>query len=102
MGFWGPYETALSYEHEVYPYDHSPNSEGEGGFSENFLVSEYTLLEKAHSASAFIDTFAALYPQLQEIIDFRDGDRTCNTRLLRAGCTRGRWSAPSRSRSGTR
>jgi pimeloyl-ACP methyl ester carboxylesterase len=66
-----PYETALSYEHEVYPYDHSPNSEGEGGFSENFLVPEYTLLEKTHLLGAFMDTFAALYPQLQDI-DFRD------------------------------
>ncbi len=66
-----PYESALSYEHEVYPYDHSLNSEGAGGFSENFIVPEYTLLEKAHLLGAFVDTFAALYPQLQEI-DFRE------------------------------
>ncbi len=65
------YETALSYEHEVYPYDHSGNSEGAGGFSENFLVPEYTLTDQAHLLGAFVDTFAALYPQLQEI-DFRD------------------------------
>ena len=65
------YETALSYEHEVYPYDHSGNSEGEGGFSENFLVPEYTLTDQIHLLGAFMDTFAALYPQLQEI-DFRD------------------------------
>ena len=64
------YETALSSEHEVYPYDHSANSEGEGGFSENFLVSEYTLIDKVHLLGAFIDTFAVLYPQLQDI-DFR-------------------------------
>ena len=64
------YETALSSEHEVYPYDHSPNSEGEAGFSENFIVPEYTLLEQVHLLGAFMDTFAALYPQLQEI-DFR-------------------------------
>ncbi len=64
------YETALSSEHEVYPYDHSTNSEGEGGFSENFLVSEYTLIDKVHLLGAFIDTFAVLYPQLQDI-DFR-------------------------------
>lgn len=64
------YETALSYEHEVYPYDHSPNSEGEGGFSENFLVPEYTLTDQVHLLGAFMDTFAALYPQLQGI-DFR-------------------------------
>jgi len=64
------YETALSSEHEVYPYDHSANSEGEGGFSENFLVPEYTLVEQIHLLGGFLDTFSVLYPQLQEI-DFR-------------------------------
>lgn len=65
------YETALAYEHEVYPYDHSPNSEGEAGFSENLIVEEYTLTDQVHLLGAFLDTFAALYPQLQEI-DFRE------------------------------
>ena len=65
------YETALSYEHDVYPYDHSPNSEGEGRFSENFIVAEYSLTDQVHLLGAFLDTFAALYPQLQDI-DFRD------------------------------
>lgn len=64
------YETALSYEHDVYPYDHTGNSEGEGGFSENFLVPEYSFTEQVHLLGAFMDTFAVLYPQLQEI-DFR-------------------------------
>ena len=64
------YETALSSEHDVYPYDHSANSEGEGGFSENFLVSEYSLIEQVHLLGAFLDTFSVLYPQLQDI-DFR-------------------------------
>jgi len=65
------YETALSHEQEVYPYDHSPNSEGAGQMSENLLVSEYTLLDQLHVLPAFMDTFGALYPQLQDI-DFRD------------------------------
>jgi proline iminopeptidase len=64
------YETALSHEHDVYPYDRSANHEGQGGFSENFLVREYTLVEQVHLLAGFMDTFAALYPQLQEI-DFR-------------------------------
>jgi proline iminopeptidase len=64
------YETALSYEHEVYPYDHTGNSEGEGGFSENFLVREYALIDQVHLLGAFMDTFSVLYPQLQDI-DFR-------------------------------
>lgn len=64
------YELALSYEHEVYPYDHSLNHEGEAGFSENFFVSEYSLIEQVHLLAGFMDTFSVVYPQLQEI-DFR-------------------------------
>jgi len=64
------YEPALSYEHEVDPYDHTGNSEGEGGFSENLFVEEYTLLEQIHNFAGFLDTFSVLYPQLQQI-DFR-------------------------------
>jgi pimeloyl-ACP methyl ester carboxylesterase len=65
------YEIALSYEHDVYPYDHTPNSEGEGGFSENFFVEEYTLVEQVHLLGAFMDTFAVLYPRIQDV-DFRE------------------------------
>lgn len=61
------YETALSHEHDVYPYDHSPNAEGAGGFSENLLVEEYSLLEQVHVLAAFMETFNALYPKLQGI-----------------------------------
>ena len=64
------YETALSHEHEVYPYDNTGNHEGESGFSENFIVPEYSLVEQVHLLAGFMDTFAALYPQLQGI-DFR-------------------------------
>ena len=65
------YETALSHEHEVYPYDHSSNSEGAGGFSENFLVEEYSLVDQVHLLGAFMDTFSVLYPQIQQV-DFRE------------------------------
>ncbi|MEZ5406845.1 MAG: alpha/beta hydrolase [Acidimicrobiales bacterium] len=65
------YETALAHEHDVYPYDHSPNAEGEGGFSENFFVSEYALIDQVHLLGGFMDTFSEIYPQLQDI-DFRD------------------------------
>jgi proline iminopeptidase len=64
------YETALAHEHEVYPYDHTDNSEGAAGFSENFLVEEYALIDQIHLLGAFMDTFSVVYPQLQEI-DFR-------------------------------
>ncbi len=65
-----PYETALSHEDAVYPYDHTGNSEGAAQMSENLLVEEYSLIDQVHVLGAFMDTFAALYPQLQDI-DFR-------------------------------
>ena len=64
------YEAALSHEMDMYPYDHSVNSEGEGGFSENLFVEEYSLVEQIHALGATVDVFSMLYPQLQEI-DFR-------------------------------
>jgi pimeloyl-ACP methyl ester carboxylesterase len=63
-------EATLANEHEVYPYDHSRNSEGEGGFTENFFVPEYTLVEQIHLLGGFLDTFNFIYPQIQDI-DFR-------------------------------
>jgi pimeloyl-ACP methyl ester carboxylesterase len=65
------YETVLSHEMEMYPYDHSANSEGQGQMSENLFVSEYSLTEQIHVLAATLDTFSVLYPQLQDI-DFRD------------------------------
>ena len=64
------YEPALTYEHEVYPYDHTGNSEGAGAMTENIFVGEYTLLEKPHILAGFLDTFTRLYPQIQDL-DFR-------------------------------
>lgn len=67
------YELVASHEPDVYPYDHSANSEGAGGFSENFFVEEYTLLEQVHHLFAgFLDTYSVLYPQIQDV-DLRDG-----------------------------
>lgn len=64
------YESALSNEHEVYPYSHAGNSEGAGGMGENIFVGEYTLLEQLHIFGGFMDTFSVLYPQIQDA-DFR-------------------------------
>ena len=67
------YEVALANEQEVYAYDHSPNAEGQGQMSENLFVEEYEFIDQVHILGAFMDTFAVLYPQLQEI-DFRNSD----------------------------
>jgi pimeloyl-ACP methyl ester carboxylesterase len=65
------YEIALANEQDVYAYDHSPNSEGSQQMAENLIVKEYALIDQVHALGAFLDTFAALYPQLQDI-DFRE------------------------------
>lgn len=67
----GDYETTLSHEMEMYPYDHSHNSEGRGQMSENLLVDEYSLTEQVRVLAGTLDTFATLYPQLQDV-DFRE------------------------------
>ena len=66
------YEDALSHEHKVYPYDHSRNAEGQAGFSEHVFAAEYTPLERVHNLAAMLDTFAVLYPQLQDVDLRRD------------------------------
>ncbi len=92
-----PYTDMLDYEPsltnaQVYPYDHSRNSEGAGGFSENLCVNEYTLLEQAHAFAGFFDVFTVLYPQLQDI-DFR----TDATQLaVPVYLIEGRYEAPGR------
>jgi pimeloyl-ACP methyl ester carboxylesterase len=64
------YEPTLTNDNKIYPYDHSHNSEGAGGFSTNLFVNEYTLMEQLHAFAGFFDVFTVLYPQLQGI-DFR-------------------------------
>jgi pimeloyl-ACP methyl ester carboxylesterase len=70
-----PYTDMLDYEpaltnSQIYPYDHTANSEGAGGMSENLFVKEYTLLEQLHALAGMFDVFTVLYPQLQDM-DFR-------------------------------
>jgi pimeloyl-ACP methyl ester carboxylesterase len=65
------YDPVLSAEHELYPYDHSENSEGAGQMGENIFVEEYSFMEKAHVFAGVLEVFAVLYPQLQDI-DFRE------------------------------
>jgi pimeloyl-ACP methyl ester carboxylesterase len=57
---WG-YEPIMLHENEAYD---QPSAGFEIG------VREYTLLQKAHTINAILDTWSVLYPQMQEI-DFR-------------------------------
>lgn len=69
------YEHVLAHEREWNEYERVPEYEAKGEMPANLFVREYTLLEKLHALPAFLDTFALLYPQLQEI-DFREDVRS--------------------------
>jgi proline iminopeptidase len=88
------YETALASEQEVYPYDHAGNSEGAGGFSENVLVPEYSLVDQVHLFAGFMDTFGTLYPRIQDV-DLR---RDAPALDVPAFFVQGAHEAPGRSR----
>jgi pimeloyl-ACP methyl ester carboxylesterase len=61
------YESIMLYASSVYDYDRSRNHEGAGGFGENLNVPEYTVLEKVHTMNAIMDTWSALYPDMQDV-----------------------------------
>lgn len=65
-----PYEAALTYEREWNPYAREPAYAAAGELPGNVLVPEYDLVQKVEAIPSFLDFFAALYPQLQDI-DFR-------------------------------
>jgi pimeloyl-ACP methyl ester carboxylesterase len=61
------YEPAISHEHEWNAYPGLDISKEMPG---NLFVPENSLMDRINGLRAFLDTFSALYPQLQEI-DFR-------------------------------
>jgi pimeloyl-ACP methyl ester carboxylesterase len=61
------YEPAISHEHDWNPY-HGLDSSKEMPF--NTFVPENSLIDRVNALRGLLDTFYALYPQLQEI-DFR-------------------------------
>jgi pimeloyl-ACP methyl ester carboxylesterase len=87
------YEPALTHIDAVYPYDHTPNAEGAGGFAENLFVGEYGLLEQVHNLPAWLDVFAVLYPKLQNI-DLRTQARQLDVPVY---LVQGRHEIPGRS-----
>ena len=65
-----PYEAALTYEREWNAYTRVLAYAAAGELPANVLVPEYDLVQKVKAIPSFLDSFAALYPQLQGI-DFR-------------------------------
>ncbi len=76
-----PYEVLLDYpallghEQDVYPYDHSVNAEGAGQMVESLPAGEYGLLGTVNVVRGLLDTFALMYPQLQDVDLRRDATR---------------------------
>ncbi len=58
------YEAALSHEHDWNPY---PEFDGDGEMPATLFVPENTLMDQFNGLRAFLDTFAVLYPRIQEI-----------------------------------
>ena len=86
------YEPSLTNDAQVYPYDHTNNSEGAGGFGENLSVKEYTLMEQAHAFAGVFDVFTVMYPQLQGL-DFRKDATRLDVPVY---LMEGRFEAPGR------
>jgi len=61
------YEPALSHEHDWNAY---PEFDNERELPATLFVPENTTMDQLNGLRAFLDTFSALYPQLQDI-DFR-------------------------------
>ena len=61
------YPMLFAHEQQVYGYDHSGNAEGPGQMLENLPVGEYSPLDMVNVVRGLLDTFSALYPQLQHL-----------------------------------
>jgi proline iminopeptidase len=65
------YPTMLTGNPQWQDYPTGADHDWRSGYPLNLFVDEYSLTEQLRSAAGLIDTFALLYPQLQEI-DFRE------------------------------
>jgi len=66
------YEPALAHEHDWNPY---PWLDVGKEMPANLMVAENTLLDRVNGLRGFLDVFAVLYPQLQELDLRRDAPR---------------------------
>ena len=64
------YPVAIASNPEWHDFTHGADHDARSTYPANLLVEEYNLTEKVRSAAALIDTFALMYPQLQDV-DFR-------------------------------
>jgi pimeloyl-ACP methyl ester carboxylesterase len=64
------YPVAIASNPRWLDFEHGEDYDPRTSYPMNLLVEEYTVTEQVRSAAALVDTFALLYPQLQQI-DFR-------------------------------
>jgi len=64
------YPVAISSNPDWDDYTPGPDSSSSSSYPASLFVAEYTLTEQVRSMAALIDTFAWMYPQLQDV-DFR-------------------------------
>jgi len=64
------YPVAIASNPQWHDFTHGADHDARSTYPANLLVEEYSLTEQVRSAAALIDTFALMYPQLQDI-DFR-------------------------------
>ena len=64
------YPVAIASNPQWHDFTHGADHDSRSTYPANLLVEEYTLTEQVRSAAALIDTFALMYPQLQDV-DFR-------------------------------
>jgi len=69
------YPVAISSNPEWHEFERAPDHSSRSSYPMNLLVPEFSLTEQVRSASALVDTFATLYPQLQGIDFRRDVDQ---------------------------
>jgi proline iminopeptidase len=64
------YPVAISSNPDWRAYSPGPDHNNSAEYPASLFVAEYTLTEQARGMAALVDTFALMYPQLQEV-DFR-------------------------------
>ena len=87
------YPVAISSNPDWRNYTPGPDHDARSSYPASLFVAEYTLTEQVRSMAALVDTFALLYPQLQEV-DFRRDVRRLEVPVYVVG---GAHEAPGRA-----
>lgn len=87
------YPDALSTNPEYLEFPHGDDYNPASAYPVSLFVQEYTLIQQVRSMGGIIDTFAVLYPQLQDI-NFRTDARELKVPVF---IVQGKYESPGRS-----